>query len=96
MIILYYDALVLIIKFLYRIPKPMGSEKSTWVQHDTLEDYHGTLTEQLRSLLRAFGFPLTVPVHTYTFKEGEELVKYRVLVKIPKEFTPCPFPPRGE
>ena len=74
----------------------MASEKSTWAQHDTLDQFQGTFTEQLRSLLRVFGYPTDIPVKTYTFTEGEELVKYPVLVIIPREFTPCPFPPRGE
>ena len=63
----------------------MGS--TIWSKHERLEKYNGTLTEQLRSLLRAFDCDINIPINTYTYKDGEAVVKYRVLIIIPKELT---------
>ena len=73
-----------------------NSEGSVWVEHKKLEDFQGTLTEQLQSLLRAFGCDDNIPVHVYTFKNEGKVDQYRVLVMIPRELTPFRSTPRGE
>ena len=74
-----------------------GDTGSTiWSKHERLDEYDGTLTEQLRSLLRAFGCDINIPVYTYTYKDGEAVVKYRVLIRIPQELTPHLMRPYGE
>ena len=74
----------------------MARESSIWPEHEWLDDYNGTLTNQLRSLLRAFGCDTNIPVNTYIYKFGEEVVKYRVLILIPQELTPHLTRPHGE
>ena len=73
-----------------------NSEGTVWAEHKRLEDFPGTLTEQLRALLRAFGCDDNIPVHIYTFKNKGAVAIYRVLIMIPRELTPFEPTPRGE
>ena len=74
----------------------LNSDGTVWAEHGNLEDYQGTLTEELRALLRAVGFDTHIPVHTYTYKNKGAVVKYRVLIMIPSELTPHQTRPQGE
>jgi hypothetical protein len=65
-------------------------ECTVWSQRKTLEDYEGTLTEQLGSLLRAFGLGTDIPVKSYTYKDDETVVKYCVVIMLPDGLTPSP------
>ena len=71
-------------------------ERTVWAEHERLDNYVGTLTEQLRGLLRSFDRDTNIPVHTYTYKDGEVVAKYRVLILIPRDLTPHLTMPRGE
>jgi hypothetical protein len=57
--------------------------RTVWSQRGTLEDYEGTLTEQLGALLRAFGLNTDIPVKTYYYKDDGTTVKYRVVIMLP-------------
>jgi hypothetical protein len=70
--------------------------RTVWSQRKTLEDYEGTLTEQLGSLLRAFGLSTDIPVKTYTYKDDGTVVKYRVVIMLPDGLAPSPVQPSGE
>jgi hypothetical protein len=48
-----------------------------------LEEYEGTLTKQLGSLLRAFGLSTDIPVRTYSYEDDGTTVKYRVVIMLP-------------
>jgi hypothetical protein len=61
-----------------------------------LEDYEGTLTEQLGSLLRAFGLDTNIPVKTYHYKDDGTTVKYRVVIMLPDGLIPSTVQPSGE
>jgi hypothetical protein len=54
------------------------------------------LTEQLGSLLRAFGLSTDIPVKTYTYKDDRIAVKYRVMIMLPNGLAPSPVQPSGE
>jgi hypothetical protein len=69
---------------------------TVWSQRKTLEDYEGTLTEQLGSLLRAFGLSTDIPVKTYTYKDDRTMVKYRVVIMLPDGLAPSPVQPSCE
>jgi hypothetical protein len=71
-------------------------EHVVWSQRKTLEDYEGTLTEQLGSLLRAFGLSTDIPVKTYTYKDDGTVVKYCVVIMLPEGLAPSPVQPFGE
>ena len=73
-----------------------NSDGAVWAEHRTLEDYQGTLTDELRALLSGFGFGTHIPVHTYTYKSRGTVVKYRVLIILPEELTPYQTRPQGE
>jgi hypothetical protein len=62
--------------------------RTIWSQRKTLEDYEGTLTEQLGSLLRAFGLSTDIPVMTYIYKDDGTAVKYRVVIMLPDGLAP--------
>jgi hypothetical protein len=70
--------------------------RTIWSQRKTLEDYEGTLTEQLGSLLRAFGLSTKIPVKTYTYKDDGTVVKYRVVIMLPDGLAPSPVQPSRE
>jgi hypothetical protein len=70
--------------------------RTVWSQRKTLEDYEGTLTEQLGSLLRAFGLSTDIPVKAYTYKDDGTVVKYRVVIMLPDGLAPSPVQPSGE
>jgi hypothetical protein len=70
--------------------------RTVWSQKKTLDDYEGTLTEQLGSLLRAFGLSTNIPVKTYTYKDDGTVVKYRVVIMLPDGLAPSPVQPSGE
>jgi hypothetical protein len=70
--------------------------RTVWSQRKTLDDYEGTLTEQLGSLLQAFGLSTDIPVKTYTYKDDETVVKYRVVIMLPDGLAPSPVQPSGE
>jgi hypothetical protein len=70
--------------------------RTVWSQRKTLEDYEGTLTEQLGSLLRAFGLSTDIPVKTYTYKDDGTVVKYRVVIMLPDGLAHSPVQPSGE
>jgi hypothetical protein len=70
--------------------------RTVWSQRKTLEDYEGTLTEQLGSLLRAFGLSTDIPVKTYTYKDDGTAVKYRVVIMLPDGLAASPVQPSGE
>jgi hypothetical protein len=70
--------------------------RTVWSQRKTLEDYEGTLIEQLGSLLWAFGLSTNIPVKTYTYKDDGTAVKYRVMIMLPDGLAPSPFQPSGE
>jgi hypothetical protein len=70
--------------------------RTVWSQRKTLEDYEGTLTEQLGSLLRAFGLSTDIPVKTYTYKDDGTVVKYRVVIILPDGLAPSSVQPSGE
>jgi hypothetical protein len=63
-------------------------ERTIWSQRKTLEDYEGTLTEQLGSLLWAFGLNTDIPVKTYSYKDDGTTVKYRVVIMLPDGLVP--------
>jgi hypothetical protein len=69
---------------------------TVWSRRKTLDDYEGTLTEQLGSLLRAFGLRIDIPVKTYTYKDDGTVVKYRVVIMLPDGLTPSPVQPSSE
>jgi hypothetical protein len=62
--------------------------RTVWSQRKTLEDYEGTLTEQLGSLLQAFGLNTDIPVKTYSYKDDGATVKYRVVIMLPNGLVP--------
>jgi hypothetical protein len=70
--------------------------RTVWSQRKTLEDYEGTLTEQLGSLLRAFGLSTDIPVKTYTYKDDGTMVKYRVVIMLLDGLVHSPVQPFGE
>jgi hypothetical protein len=70
--------------------------RTVWSQRKTLEDYEGTLTEQLGSLLRAFGLSTDIPVKTFTYKDDGTVVKYCVVIMLPDGLAPSPVQPFGE
>jgi hypothetical protein len=70
--------------------------RTVWSQRKTLEDYEGTLTEQLGSLLWAFGLSTDIPVKTYTYKDDGTVVKYRVVIMLPDRLAPSSVQPSGE
>jgi hypothetical protein len=70
--------------------------RTVWSQRKTLEDYEGTLTEQLGSLLQAFGLNTNIPVKTYTYKDDRTAVKYRVVIMLPDGLAPSPVQPSRE
>jgi hypothetical protein len=70
--------------------------RTVWSQRKTLEDYEGTLTEQLGSLLRAFGLSTDIPIKTYTYKDDGTAVKYHVMIMLPDGLAPSPVQPLGE
>jgi hypothetical protein len=54
------------------------------------------LTEQLGSLLQAFGLSTDIPIKTYTYKDDGIVVKYRVVIILPDGLAPSPVQPLGE
>jgi hypothetical protein len=70
--------------------------RTVWSQRGTLEDYEGTLTEQLGSLLRAFGLNTDIPVKTYYYKDDGTTVKYRMVIMLPDGLVPSSVQPSGE
>jgi hypothetical protein len=70
--------------------------RTVWSQKKTLDDYEGTLTEKLGSLLRAFGLSTDIPVKTYTYKDDRTVVKYCVMIMLPGGLAPSPVQPSGE
>jgi hypothetical protein len=70
--------------------------RTVWSQRKTLEDYEGTLTEQLGSLLWAFELSTNIPVKTYTYKDDGTVVKYRVVIILPDGLAPSTVQPFGE
>jgi hypothetical protein len=79
----------------YSCTTTMASRIPARSQGKTLEDYEGTLTEQLGSLLRAFGLSTNIPVKTYTYKDDRTAVKYRVVIILPDGLAPSPVQPSG-
>ena len=60
--------------------------KQTLVRkEETLDDYQGSFTDQLRHLLKIFSCPIRIPVNTITHYDGRMLSKYRVSIQLPKE-----------
>jgi hypothetical protein len=70
--------------------------RTVWSQRKTPEEYEGTLTEQLGSLLRAFRLSTDIPVKTFTYKDDGTVVKYRVVTMLPDGLAPSPVQPSGE
>jgi hypothetical protein len=54
------------------------------------------LTEQLGSLLRAFGLNTDIPIKTYSYKDDGTIVKYRVVIMLPDGLAPSLVQPSGE
>ena len=73
-----------------------NSDGTVWAAHRTLEDYHGSLTDELRALLSGFGHDTHIPVHTYTYKDKGTVVKYQVLIILLEALTPYQARPQGE
>jgi hypothetical protein len=71
-------------------------ERTIWSQRKTLEDYERTLTEQLGSLLWAFGLNTDIPVKTSSYKDDGTTVKYRVVIMLPDGLVPSIVQPSGE
>ena len=65
-----------------------NSDGTVWVEHKTLDDYLGNLTEELRALLIVFRLDTHIPIHVYTYKKDEKVLKYRVLIILPDELNP--------
>src|SRR3954471_13931049 len=57
--------------------------KQTLVRkEETLDDYQGSFTDQLRQLLKLFSCPTRIPVNTITYLDGRMLSKYRVSIQL--------------
>ena len=63
---------------------------------DYLESYQGTSTYQCRQLLVAFWCSVDIPVKTFTYHDGELVMKYRVSVKLPHQLGLPLVMPFGE
>src|SRR3954468_20763703 len=60
--------------------------KQTLVRkEETLDDYQGSFTDQLRQLLKIFSCPTRIPVNTITYYDGRMLSKYRVSIQLPEK-----------
>ena len=60
--------------------------KQTLVRkEETLDDYQGSFTDQLRQFLKLFNCPTRIPVNTITYLDGRMLSKYRVSIQLPEK-----------
>jgi len=73
-----------------------NQDRTYWRQAETVSDFQGIMTEELRSLLRAFGENEDIPVKTFTDREGSRVLKYRVVIMLPDGLAPNPTQPSGE
>src|SRR3954468_21247452 len=88
--ILCYDAichwiLIKIIFLLYREMAPKFPKQTLVRKEETLDDYQGSFTDQLRQLLKLFNCPTRIPVNTITYLDGRMLSKYRVSIQLPEK-----------
>src|SRR4051812_27137188 len=54
-------------------------------KEETLDDYQGSFTDQLREILSIFTCPTKIPVNTITYYNGRMLSKYRVSIQLPED-----------
>src|SRR3954467_10299509 len=85
--ILCYDAIChwILIKIIFLISRDMAPKfpKKTLVRkEETLDDYQGSFTDQLRQLLKLFSCPTIIRVNTITYLDGRMLSKYRVSIQL--------------
>ena len=72
--------------YLYTVEMAPKFPKQTLARkEETLDDYQGALTKQIRELLRVFGCTTNIPVKTMAYHDGRMLAKYRVSIQLPKK-----------
>src|SRR3954468_11802762 len=69
----------------YRVMAPKFPKQTLVRKEETLDDYQGSFTDQLRQLLKIFSCPTRIPVNTITYYNGRMLSKYRVSIQLLEE-----------
>ena len=65
-------------------------------EHKHLDDFKGTLTTLLQSLLFSLDCDPNIPVGVYTFYDGSWFAKYRVVLRLPRQLGYETVMPAGE